>query len=705
MAGDASTPLPPLREDLELVDESGSAEGGWLIYDSARHRYFAVERSAFELLSRWCHYDTAEALLRAVASETPCAVTAAEFDWLVQFLHQHNLLRCDSPGMGGVYAHQREHSRKAFWRQALHSYLFFRVPLVRPDRFLSATLPYVTPLFRKQVAIVLLLLSLLGLFLAARQWDVFLATFQEFTSLESIVSFALALFAVKVVHELGHAYTAKRYGCRIPTMGIAFLVMWPVLYTDTTDAWRVRDRRARLAIGAAGMLAELALAGLATLAWSFLPDGPLRSAAFFIATTSWVMTLLVNLNPFMRFDGYYLLSDLLGVRNLQERGFALGRWRLREALFGLKEPSPEVLSRRLRRILILYAWGTWIYRFLLFLGIALLVYHFFFKLLGVFLFAVEIGWFIVRPIVLEMREWWRRAERFHLNRQVVVLGLIALLLAGVLLFPWSSRVEVPALYVAERQVTLFPPAPAQIRAVYVQEGQQVEAGELLFELHSPQLRHEMGQAGRRIAILEHRIATQAASIERLDNIAVLQQELAAERSALRGFRERSEQLRIVAPLSGRVVDLDQTARDGVWVGERAALGRITRPDLALLRGYLEGGEQLGRIESGAAARFYPDDPARAPMEAEVIRIDSVNLRSLDKPYVASIYDGPIPVREGREGALVPEHSVYRIVFRPKTTQPVDQVVRGTVYVSADARSLLQRAWRSVVAVLIRESGF
>ena len=95
------------------------------------------------------------------------------------------------------------------------------------------------------------------------------------------------LFSV-VLHEMGHALTARHFGCRVPAMGVAFLVMVPVLYTDTNDAWKLQSRRARLLIGAAGMLAELTLAVWATLLWCFLPDGPLRAGVFLLASTTWI---------------------------------------------------------------------------------------------------------------------------------------------------------------------------------------------------------------------------------------------------------------------------------------------------------------------------------------------------------------------------------------------------------------------------------
>ena len=141
----------------------------------------------------------------------------------------------------------------------------------------------------------------------------------------------------------------------------------------------------------------------------FLPDGPLRTGVFVLATTSLIMGLLLNLNPFMRFDGYHILSDAVGVPNLQTRAMAVGRWLLREILFGVGAPCPEPGPRSAVLAFAFYAWAIWIYRLVLFLGIALLVYHFAFKALGIVLFLIEIVWFILCPSSRNGRRWWTGA--------------------------------------------------------------------------------------------------------------------------------------------------------------------------------------------------------------------------------------------------------------------------------------------------------
>ena len=142
--------------------------------------------------------------------------------------------------------------------------------------------------------------------------------------------YLITLVFVKSLHELGHAFVSKYFGCRVSSIGIAFLVFFPFLYTDTSDAWRLRDHKDRLLINFAGILTELHLALISTFLWAILPDGGLKSVTFFIATTSWISSLAINVSPFMRFDGYYVFSDWLKAENLQPRSFALARWQLRE---------------------------------------------------------------------------------------------------------------------------------------------------------------------------------------------------------------------------------------------------------------------------------------------------------------------------------------------------------------------------------------
>ena len=700
-------PLPPLREDITLLAGPAEADGTptWTIYDPNRHRYFRFGWSGFEFLSRW-HTGTGEALLQAIANETTLETNPEELEQFIRFLTANTLLRCDEPAAIKALTDIALKAKPSWAVWLLHNYLFIRIPLFRPDRFLRWSLPWVRPLLDRRFVWALLAVGALGLSLTLRQWDQFTHTFQHFFSMEGALALAVTLTGVKACHELGHAWTAKRYGCRVPTMGVALMVLMPVLYTDVSDAWRIVARRPRLLIGAAGVLTELGLALIATFLWSFLPDGPLRSAAFLVATTTWITSLAINLSPFMRFDGYYLLADWLGVTNLQPRSFALARWQLRRLLFGFDDPPPEHFPPRQTVILIAYAWATWLYRLMLFAGIALLVYHFFIKVLGIFLFAVEVGWFIALPIVRELAEWGRRRGHLRWNTQTGRSALLALLLIGLAVVPWHSRISVPAVLRAASYATIYPPSPARIVEMNVATGQRVDAGAILYRLEAPELTFRLRSAHDQQRALEIQIERQAGSLEALDNITVLREQLQSSLSTQAGLSARIEQLTLLAPFAGVVADLPPELRPGLWIKPDQPLGTLVGPATAELRGYVAA-QDVARIAQGAHGRFLPDDPNRPSLEVEVTELGHVNAAALDVPMLASTQGGPIAVQPvGRSGALVPTAAVYRVAMRPLTPEPAPrQVIPGTVLVEGEARSFIARTFRGAAAVLIRESGF
>jgi len=700
-------PLPPLRDDVVLHPGPAEADGSptWTVYDPARHRYFRFGRAGFEFLARWSG-TSGRRLLAAIAAETTVRTEAADLAQFFQFLRHNNLLRGDDPLSGQALLRQGLGARRSWAVWLLHHYLFIRIPLCRPDRFLARTWPLARLVFNRGFLRLTLVLGAIGLVLAARQWDQFLHTAQHFFTLEGAAAFALTLFLVKLCHELGHAYTAKRYGCRVPTMGVALLVLWPVLYTDVTDSWRLVSRRQRLLIDGAGILTELGLALLATFLWSFLPDGPLRSAAFLVATTTWVTTLAINASPFMRFDGYYLLSDLLAVSNLQDRSFALARWHLRECLFGFGEPPPEVFPPAERRKLLLYAWATWLYRLVLFLGIALLVYHFFFKLLGIFLFMVEISWFVLLPVVRELREWRRRRLRLNRRSLVTLAGLVLLL--ALVAMPWQSRLYLPAVLRASGYATLFAPVPARLVELRAEAGQTVQAGQVLYRLEAPELSYRLASAAEQRRVIELQIARQAVSADSLENLGVLEAQLAANLSTTAGLEAQRRRLDLSSPVSGVLGNVPPELRPGLWLRPDQPLGEVIQPSAPLIRAYLATTEVM-RLQPGAAGRFIPENPALPSLPVVVSRIEQVTVAVLDQPLLASTQGGPIAVQPDAHGALVPNPAVVRLECRPAPGEPAPpvplQTTPGMVVVEGEAASLARRAWRAVAAVAIRESGF
>ena len=702
--------LPKLRDELIfMADGEAHLGAGGTILDPVRQAYFRIGPEAHQLLSLWSRCRTADALMAEACSRFGLVVERAQLDGLLRFLERNALLADGEAMTWRRLAEAERRKRPGLLAWAVHNYLFVKVPLIRPDRLLRHLVPLTAPLYTPAAALTIAVIGAAGLYLASRQWDVFLGTFPHLFSVEGALLYVVALGIVKSLHEFGHAVTAARYGCRVPTMGVCFMVLFPMLYTDVTDAWKLPSRRDRLAIDAAGLVVETALACIATLLWSFLPDGILRSLAFAVATTGWLLSLGLNLNPFMRFDGYYILSDLTGIENLQERAFALGTWRLREVLFGLGEPAPEPLARTTRRWLVLYAWGVWIYRLVLFTGIALAVYHIAFKLLGVALFVVEIAIFVARPVWHEILQWWQRRLAIVRRPRFLLTLTVSASLLLVALVPWSTRIAAPAVVESEQLAQLYPVRAGRVERVAARIGDDLAAGAEIVRLASPDLDHEirLTELRRRIVLL--RIARRSAdAVDRSDSH-VLADMLASLDRKRTGLETERRELTIVAPFAGRVVELDPHLAPGRWLQRRDLVALVRGHGRSIVRGYIRE-DDIVRVDAARPARFVPEDLVSSALQVRALAIAVAGSPALDIRELASHYGGPIAVRNRAAGQdarqLVPvtgQFLVEGLVDSP-TEADRPRIVRGTILAEGRPESFALRIWRQVVQVLIRESG-
>ncbi|MBX3598961.1 MAG: HlyD family efflux transporter periplasmic adaptor subunit [Rhizobiaceae bacterium] len=676
----------------------------WIVLDPIRNRFFRITYEMFQLLSLWNRAGSVARLIVLVAQTYGRASSPDEVNAATRLLDNGFLFETPVSGSWRTL-HAASRPRHSLFMRVVHNYLFFKIPLVRPSGFLKKTWPFVKPLFSRTFLVLTLLAGLLGLYLVSRQWEAFKGTFPYVFTLEGAVISLLSVAFIKSLHELGHAYVAHRYGCRVPTMGFAMMVLMPLLYTDVSDAWRLKERRKRLAIDSAGMLVEFAVAAYALLAWSFLPEGPLRSAVFVLAAVGWVLSLLVNTNPFMRFDGYYILADAVGIENLQPRAFRHLRWRIKELLFGLGSEPPEYFPRRVDLFLTAYAIATAVYRLVLYLGIALLVYHFFIKLVGILLFAVEIGFFIIRPVWAELKEWFAmRHEILASPRAYVSLALLAL---GTALFfiPVSGRVAAPAILQPQAFARLYPQESGEIVSVNVARGQDVREGDILFEIRSPTTSHERRLTDIEIALAEVRLSRMGAEANDLAQSGTLQSQLASLRAQRSGLEEREKKMTVYAPFDGRMADIKSGISKGRWVGRSQQLGYLEATGVLAVRGYIEG-EDRPRVEAGAKAVFVPDDLSRAKIPAKLEHVSAYGVSSLDLPDLASINGGPIAVYEHANHRLTPATAHYAVrAAAEEHADPIMQTVRGTLLIDARPESLASRVWRWVGRVLVRELGF
>jgi putative peptide zinc metalloprotease protein len=696
---------PTLRDDLAIFSGPKSYDGQptWTLHDPAAHRYFRLGWLEFECLQRW-NMGNAEHIADAIMAETPLDVGTTDVEQFCQFLSQQQLIKAANSEASRRFAQQRQASKTGFWVWLLHNYLFMRVPLLRIDSTLKRIVPLLGWFFQKQFLVVLALFACVAGYLVMQQWSHFTHSFLYVMTPEGVLATACMLSLSKVVHEFGHAFAASHFGCRVPTMGVALLLGMPVLWTDVTDAWRLSDRKQRLTIDAAGMIAELTLAVFATILWTLLPDGPFRSGIYLLASTAWVLTLVVNLNPFMRFDGYYLLADGLDIANLQDRSFTLARWRLRESLFGFGHPAPETWSNGRYHLLLAYAYGTWIYRLILFTGIAWAVYYFFFKVLGLALFSVEIGWFVIRPMFKEISAWREQIAAHDKPIRPRLSWLVPIAAVAVLCVPWQSHLIVPGLLHAQAESTLYSPQPAQIKKLWVREGDTVKAGQILMELTSPDLDFKIATAERQWNELSEQLDSQSLELSLARRNPIDAEALQSTLAELEGLRAARKKLIVRSAFPGRLRDLSDLLRPGEWLAKDEVLGDVETPTSTVVA-YAEEAD-IGRLEADGAGRFYPEGGDFLPFSVRIISIDKTGTRQLNLEELASTHGGAIAVRPDKERHLVPEQGIYRVLLHVENNATkLPMTVRGRLSLETPPESLVGHLLRSATAVVVRESGW
>lgn len=660
------TPWLGLRSDLKIYPAPlNQGQRSWVVEDpvSGQHYQLGVEEGEFFLqLSREASLDAA---LLALVKNTPFRPSLLEVLAFVERLQQEGLALLPAEEQ---ISRGTEHRSVAgsFGQRLLHGYVYFRIPVLRPDRFLSQTYRSIAWLWSAPLRAFYLLAGLLGWALTLQQLEHYADSSSFLFTPNGLLGFGLSLIALKIGHEFCHAYATKSLGLHVRSMGVAFILLWPVLYTDTSDAWKLSSLRQRLKISSAGVLFELVVAGLALLLWAILPDGIVRSLMFFLSSSSLASSLLINLNPFMRFDGYYLLMDWWGVDNLQPRAFALLRHRVRCWLVGWQGAIPEQHPQQ-RRLLI-YAAATLIYRLVLALTIALLVYHMTFPALGLLLLVVELWIFILRPLWSEMRDLYQQralwGEHYFLWRSGAVLGLLLLLLA----LPLPSLERLPALLLYRDSQTLQAPAAGQLLQWQVQLHQEVKQGQLLARLQDEGLQQERLLRQFDLKMVELRLSQSDNSGEQGGYRRWLLAEKARLLAALAKVRSAEQLLEIRASRAGRVVALNEKLREGVFVAKKSHLLTLATTQTVAVSAYVNEA-LLANLPPLAQLRAELVIADRGWFGLQAERLSPLPVRRLPNQSLYDFAGGPlVALRQGR--TVEPKEAQFELQFQSRAV-PAD----------------------------------
>lgn len=430
--------------------------------------------------------------------------------------------------------------------------MFMRFPLLDPDRFLVRTLPWVGKLISPAGALLWLLAVGGALKVALDNWPALKEQTQAVLAPGNLPLLYLGLVLIKTIHEFGHAYFCRKFGGEVHTMGIMLMIFTPIPYVDATSSWGFRSRWQRILVGAAGMIVEVFFAALMTFVWANTGPGTLHSLAYNMMFVASVSTLVFNVNPLLRFDGYYILSDLLEIPNLSQRAYRQLGYYFERYLFGVKRAERPAHTRREAAWLVVYGIASGIYRVIVFGGILLLVADRF-LILGLIMAAVcAISWVTVPAgKFLHYLATSPKLDRTRPRAVAATLGLLAALLVLLAVIPFPSHFRAPGVVQARERTQVVNEAAGYLAEILAPPGRQVSRGQPLLRLRNPELDLELASVRARLAEVHARL--REAMSEATPNLKPLTSLAQATTNRLNKLLEDQANLLLTA------------RHDGVWV--------------------------------------------------------------------------------------------------------------------------------------------
>jgi putative peptide zinc metalloprotease protein len=568
---------PRVANHVTVSRHRYGSQSWYALSDPLSGRVHRVTPAAYLFAARMDGKRTVDAIWQEMVAEMDTEAPGQEaIVSLLMQLHGADLLTGDIPPDAAELLVRRDRLRRSVWLRNVRSPLSMQIPLLDPDRFLTRTMPLLRPLFSWAALIGwLMLMTAAGMTIGQHWAELTDNIIDRVMATEGLLAMALCYPIIKVLHELGHGYTAKRFGCEVRQMGVMLLVLFPVPYVDASPSAALASKWQRAGVAAAGIIVEVTLAAIAALVWASAEPGLLRAVAFNVMVIGGVSTVLINGNPLLRFDGYYVLSDVIEVPNLAQRsirylGHQVERYVFRVPGIGRFNAAPYE-----RFAMLLYAPTSWGYRLLVMLGIATFVAsHYFVVGVGIAIFTVVMG--LLLPLGKAL---WRvmLGQRYRLCRgraAGLTFGAIAVAAVAILAMPAPVHTTAEGVIWVPQEAIVRAGTDGFIRSVAPEAGTQVMPGTTLVVLEHPIAEAKLNVTAARVQELEAKYNAEWVD----DKIAaqVTKFELAGAKAALVREQYRISQQAIVAA-SGGTFNTVRPASDmvGRYVKDGEIIGYVT----------------------------------------------------------------------------------------------------------------------------------
>lgn len=570
-----------LRPTVSLRKQWYRGEEWFVLHDPYTGSYFRLSPSFYRFIAKLGFDRTIEELwLEALSNDPENAPGQQEVISLVNELNLASLLYFKDPADSAKLFERRWKKEKKQKRAKFKNILFLRFTFWNPDRFLEALLPLWRKVFSRLGGFIWLGVVLWGVKVVIEHAEEFSQDSGNLLDPNNLILLYLSTAFVKIFHEVGHGALCKRLGGEVHSLGIMFILFAPLPFVDASSSWTFRSKWHRILVSSGGMIVELFIGALASFVWAYSPPGLVHGLAYNIIFVATVSTLLFNANPLMRFDGYYILSDLIEVPNLTQKSKEQLYGVVERYVFGVKNVKLPARGRREGGWLITYGASSMIYRIVLLIWIVLFVADSY-LILGVVLALVMGGmWFITPPV--KFIKYLFHSPKLRQTRKRALSSVALVLGAGgfaLLFVPLPRSFTAPGVVEAEISDVVLG-SPGMVVQSLVKPGSHVEQGTALIKLENPELLLEIKKAKaqwKNVSIRERQALRQRG---------VDSSPISKRKESLKKLLSQLDEQKYALTIRAR--------RSGIWVF----------PEAGVYKGqWLQRGDMLGQIISDGGFRF------------------------------------------------------------------------------------------------------
>ncbi len=561
---------PPVRMKMraDLTYDRMTYQGVeyWVVKEPLGQKYYQFPPHVFYLLRQLDGEKSIDELQDNYHREyAPKRITRQELQQLLTRFHKDGLVTADVSGQGKELL---KRGIKNKWMERLGTYsnvLAIRYRGFDPERILNFLIKYTWWLFTPTAVVITMIASAIALLSVIVNWAEFQAKlpgFDQFFDLRQWYVFVAVLCVTKVFHEFGHGLSCKRLGGECHEIGFMLLVLTPCLYCNVSDSWRLPNKWHRAAIGAAGMYVEIILATIATFVWWFVQPGLVQDICLKVMLISSISTVLFNGNPLLRFDGYYILSDILEIPNLNQKSTRALTTLLGRHWLGLEIPDDQLMPANRPLAFAMFTVASFCYRWFI-LGAIIMFLTRMLEPYGLESVGIGIALFSMIGLIgmpgYKLYKYMSVPGRLHQVKKVrfsVILAVLLGVIGTVLLVPLPHYLRCDVVVMPDQIETIWIKQPGTLESVMVQPGQQVSANEVLAQFENSNFRLEL--AKKEAELDENRAAWK--SFKRLGDPVSLAEAAKREpiianlEKQIRQLKEVIQELTIVSPIDGTVLE-------------------------------------------------------------------------------------------------------------------------------------------------------